>query len=288
MDTNDPQEKIHKRRGQIVSAIFGALIILLLLLPLLEYPIPPPGQEGITVNLGLPDIGDGAENAGPSAPAVSEPEPQEESTPPPPSEPEQATEPAHEEEVITSDEPDDVAIQEQREKERQRQEELQRQRQEERERQRQEEERRKREAAEQAKKDEANKLKDKLGGLFGGGEGKGNTGKEGNQGDPEGDPNADRLEGISTGGQVGGGLEGRGVRTAPKITDNSQDQGKVAVRVCVDRNGNVISAEFTQRGSTATSSRLKDKAIANAKRWKFSAGSVDRQCGTITYDFRVQ
>jgi len=29
-------------------------------------------------------------------------------------------------------------------------------------------------------------------------------------------------------------------------------------------------------------------AIANAKRWRFSKGSIDKQCGTITYNFKVQ
>lgn len=296
----DHNEQKDKRKGYTASIIAGILVLILIFLPLLKYPTPPPGQEGILVNLGLPDIGQGSENAGPSTPAVEDPveeEPEEElaePTPPPPtSEPEPDPQPT-EEEVLTTDDPTEPSLserekREQAERERQQQEELERQRQEEAERQRQEEEARKRAEAEAKKKQEADELKDKLGGLFGDGKGKGDTGKEGNQGDPEGDPDASRLEGISTGsGTVGGGLSGRGVTASPRVTDRSQDQGIVVVRVCVDRSGNVVSADFTQRGSTATSARLKELAVKNAKEWTFSSGQVDKQCGTITYNFKVK
>ena len=118
---------------------------------------------------------------------------------------------------------------------------------------------------------------------------KGKTGTSGNQGDPGGDPNSNVLEGISTGsGKVGGGLGSRGVLASPKVTDNSQKTGRVVVKVCVDSTGKVISAKFTQGGSTTTDSRLRAVAEKNALRWKFSKGTMDKQCGTITYDFKVQ
>lgn len=297
----DHNEQKDKRKGYTASIVAGVLVLVLIFLPLLKYPTPPPGQEGILVNLGLPDIGQGSENAGPSTPAVDEPieedipeEELSEPTPPEAAEPEPSDPEPVEEEVITTDDPTEPSLtererQEQAERERQRQEELERQRQEEAERKRQEEEARKRAEEEARKQQEADELKDKLGGLFGTGEGKGDTGKEGNQGDPEGDPDASRLEGISTGsGTVGGGLSGRGVTASPKVTDRSQDQGVVVVRVCVNRDGSVLSAEFTQKGSTATSARLKQLAVTNAKKWKFSPGSVDKQCGTITYNFKVK
>ena len=273
-------------------------LLLLALLPLLTFPDPPPGQEGILVNLGLPDVGQGDNNAGPSAPAEPEvaPEPvveeQEESEPIEETVEETVKEitkpePVKEKEVVKTEDPAAVALKKQKEREaaekKRQEEEAERKR-------RAEEARRKAEAEAQAKKEaEAEALKKQLGGLFGEGEGKGNTGKPGNQGDPDGDPNASKLEGISTGsGSVGGGLGSRGVASAPKITDNSQQQGTVVVRVCVDKSGKVVSSEFTQRGSTITDSRLKNLAVANAKKWKFSTGNVDKQCGTITYRFRVQ
>ena len=126
-------------------------------------------------------------------------------------------------------------------------------------------------------------------GFFGEGAGKGDTNTQGNQGDPEGNPDASLLEGISSGaGKVGGGLSDRGLVAAPRPEDSSQNTGTVVIEVCVDAGGNVISSRFTQRGSTTANAELVDIAIANAKKWKFSKGDVDRQCGTITYNFRVR
>ncbi|MCB0606659.1 MAG: energy transducer TonB, partial [Lewinella sp.] len=126
-------------------------------------------------------------------------------------------------------------------------------------------------------------------GLEGLGKGKGDSGKAGNKGDPNGDPNSSNLEGISKGsGSVGGGLGSRGVLNSPAVQENSQQAGTVVLEVCVDTNGNVIEAKYTQKGSTTGNSQLVNAAIANAKRWRFSKGSIDKQCGTITYNFKVQ
>ncbi len=297
-------ERQDKRRGTIASIIFGILVIILMLLPLLNYPDPPPEQAGVLVNLGLPDMGQGNENAGPATPAVSEPEPEEEEPerevekpqpkPQPQKEAVSEPKPPVREEVVTTEDPDALRIREEQRKadearRRQEQEAARQQAEAEAKRKAAEEAERQRQEEEARKQAEADKLKDQLGGLFGKDKGKGETGNPGNQGDPDGDPDASKLEGISTGsGTVGGGLQGRGVLAAPKITDKSQDQGVVVVRVCVDRGGNVVSAEFTQKGTTATSARLQQLAVSNARKWKFSAGEVDKQCGTITYNFKVR
>jgi len=133
--------------------------------------------------------------------------------------------------------------------------------------------------------------KGKYGGLLNGkGTGRGNTGQAGNQGDPNGDPNAKNLEGIHTGGKgrIGGGLGNRGVISEPKITDNSQKTGVVMIKVCVNKTGSVISADYTQKGSTTNDATLINIAKRNAMKFKFTAGDVEQQCGTITYDFKVQ
>jgi len=277
------QEQKNKRYGMIISVIFHTLILVLFILPFLTYPDPPPGQEGILVNLGIPDIGQGDENAGPSQPvAEAEVEPQEESEPESvPETRETPTESQPQEDIIRSEDPEAIALQ------RQREEEARRKAQEEARKRAEAEARRQEEARKRA---EADEFKDQIGGLFGEGEGKGNTGKQGSQGDPDGDPDASKLEGVSTGsGAVGGGLGDRGVaRRGPGVKDNSQSVGNAVIRVCVDKAGNVTSAEFTQRGSSITDGSLKNKAVADAKRWKFAPGDVDKQCGTITYRFRVQ
>jgi TonB family protein len=289
LDTQLTQEdEQNKKRGMIISIAIHVLLLTLALLPLLTFPDPPPGQEGILVNLGLPDQGQGNENAGPvESSEVQEETPQEETAPPESSS--SQPEPEPEREVVTSDD-SDVQIRKQKEKERKERLEQERRDREAREKAEAEAEaKRKAEEARRKRDAEAADLKNEIGGLFGEGDGKGNTGTAGNQGDPNGDPNSDILEGISTGsGRVGGGLGSRGVARTHTPQDNSQDQGIVVVKVCVDRAGNVTSSEFTQRGSTATSSRLKNLAIESAKRWKFKAGNVDKQCGTITYNFKAQ
>jgi TonB family protein len=87
---------------------------------------------------------------------------------------------------------------------------------------------------------------------------------------------------------VGGGLGSRGVKYEPKITDNSQKTGKVVVDVCVDKTGKVVSANYTQRGSTTTDSDLRALAERSAMKFIFTESAIEKQCGTITVDFKVR
>ncbi|MEY4906134.1 MAG: hypothetical protein RLZZ292_3949, partial [Bacteroidota bacterium] len=93
--------------------------------------------------------------------------------------------------------------------------------------------------------------------------------------------------GTGSGGAVGGGLSGRTGKSPGAIIDNSQATGIIRINICADASGNVVSAEFTQVGSTTSNSELKSKAIAHAKRYKFSAGK-DGDCGWVTYNFKAQ
>jgi len=280
------QEKEHQRRGLIASIIFAILVLLVLLLPLLTYPVPPPGQEGILVNLGLPDQGQGNNNASPAEPALPQPAPQQNETPAPVAPPQPQPAPSAQEAVVTTEDPEAIRLQEEAaEAERQRQEELEaeRQRELEAERQRQEAEAKRRE-----QEAEAQRTKDQIGGLFGDGSGKGNTGTTGNQGDPDGDPNADNLSGVSegVGSNIGGNLQGRGIVASPKIA-KATERGRVVIYLCVAANGSVSSARVQLKGTTAGAS-AQQLALTNAKKWKFSPGEIDKQCGTITYTFSLK
>lgn len=285
------EEPKNRQRSFIISVSIHVVLLFLLFASFLTFPDPPPGQEGILVNLGLPDVGQGDENAAAGTPDIAEPKPQPKEEPAPPkTQPASKPEPVREKEVRVTEDPEAIALKRKQEQEKKAQAEADAKRRAEEDAKRRAEEDAKRQAAEKAaaEKAAADKLKGELGGLLGSGKGKGNTGTSGNQGDPGGDPNADKLTGVSTGvGRVGGGLGGRQVTSAPTITDDSQDRGTVVVRVCVDAAGNVTSATFTQAGSTATSARLKDLALTNARRWKFGPGE-DGQCGTITYNFTVK
>ena len=190
------REEKNKKVGMRLSILVHALLIILALMPLLFYQDPPPGQEGILVNLGLPDVGEGDENSGP-APVVEEEEytPEEETAPEEevvdePQEPEVSKpEPVKEREVVTTEDPEAVALKKKKAEEeaKRRAEDAKKKAEAEAKRKAEEEARRKAEA-EAKRKAEADALKNQIGGLFGDGGGKGNTGTAGSQGDPNGDP----------------------------------------------------------------------------------------------------
>ncbi len=140
---------------------------------------------------------------------------------------------------------------------------------------------------EKAEREAAENQKKKFSDLLG--KGKGSNNNSGNQGQSNGDPDGKALEGISKGsGVVGGGLAGRGVLFTPSISDNSQKTGRVALNVCVNNKGQVVQADFTQKGSTTSDSYLINIARQNALKYKFSSSEIDKQCGTLTIDFKVQ
>lgn len=297
------KEEKNRKRAMIISAVVHAVIILLAILPLLKYPVPPPGQSGVLVSFGEPDRGRGQDMPATqqevpeeTTQEKSEEEIEEEQPEPEPVEKSSPSESAAEasKEVRTSENSDAARIAEQKKKEQERLEEEARKREEQR--QKELEEQRKREAEKRRREEAQRKAEEKrkyeeakqqYGDLFG--KGKGETDEAGNQGDPDGDPDSDILEGVSTGtGTVGGGLGDRGVARRPVIRDNSQDRGTVVVKVCVDASGNVMSAEYTQKGSFSISDNLRKKSVEAAKKFKFTSSNISKQCGTITFDYRLQ
>lgn len=278
------REEQNKRKGVITSVIIHAILLGFFLFPLFSYQDPPPELEGVLVSFGEPNTGSG--NDMPSTQNVQEVQQAEqaeeveqaETAEPQVRETEKQTEVKKEEKKLTSDDAEAIAIQKQKQKEA---EAIAK-------RQAEAEAARKKAAAEEArKKQEYQDAKKQFGNIFG--EGKGQTDQAGNQGDPSGDPSSNVLEGISTGsGVVGGGLGSRGVTHVPKITDRSQKSGRVVVNVCVDQNGKVISAQYTQRGSTTTDSELRSIAERNARLFQFTESNNQKQCGTITINFQLE
>ncbi|MCF8245151.1 MAG: hypothetical protein K9J37_05115 [Saprospiraceae bacterium] len=290
-------EKGNRQKGIIFSVVFHTLVLILAALYGFTFQNPPPEAAGILVNLGIPDVGQGDENA-PEAAAepVKQPEPEPEKEKPEPikekptpTKPKPTVEPKKE--VVKTEDPEAVALKKKKEADKRKADE-----------QAKADARAKADAkdkADAAAKAEADRkaaeaakkkaLEDmvKAGTGGGSGGGKGNTGTPGNQGDPNGG-NSDILSGKTTGSGVVEGFGGRGFTAAPKPQDNSQETGTIAVYVCVDKNGRVTSADYTQKGSSTASSKLKAIAIDNAKKYKFAAGGPDKQCGTITYTFRVK
>ena len=139
-------------------------------------------------------------------------------------------------------------------------------------------------AAEEAQKKK--QAKDRFGSMF---KKNNDTENSSSQGNPSGMPDASSLEGLSEAyGKAGEGLEDRGIVYQPQITDNTQKTGRVVVRICVDADGNVMSARFTQKGSTTTDSHLIRLAEKSAKQYKFGKSPLDEQCGNIVIDFKLK
>ncbi|MEM9918966.1 MAG: TonB family protein [Bacteroidota bacterium] len=307
-------EEKNKKIGMVASAIGHGLLILILFLSVLKYPDPPPGQLGVLVNFGdSPDVGQGEEepSAAEAPPIEREEEPEPDPVPP---EPVEEVEPEVEEEptppepvdnkkVLEDKNSKELALKRQKEKEQKEKERKERQEkerkereqkekirkeQERKERERKEKERKAREARE-AKEREAAKLKEGIGDLFGKSKSQGNSGTPGDAGDPDGDPDGKALRGISTGtGEVGGGLSGRDVVSKPRIRDNTQKTGDVMVKICVDSQGKVTSANTTLRGSTTNDPGLVKKAKQAAQGYRFEPSSLDKQCGTVKIKFRFR
>jgi len=274
------KEKKEKRKAMILSFLFHLGTIILLMLPLLQYPDPPPGQDGILIALGNPDEGTGPiEPGGPEEPApeeqIEEPEPE-----PKPAEEVKPKEKVKSTEPLISEKELEINRKKALEKKEKEERELK-------EKQEAEEKVRIAREKEEARKMEEQEAAELIKNIKKGSGG--SSGKPGKGGQAGGDADGKVEEGISTGtGMVGGGLGGRGVVSSPALKDDSNNRGSVVIAICLDKDGNVTEAKFQLQGSTITSGKLRDLAVSNARQWRFKPGSEERQCGNITYTFKVQ
>lgn len=244
--------------GLIGTLLFHGLIIVLLVIFGFSTPLPLPEEEGVMVNLGYSNQGSGPVQ--PKQPAQSQPSQPE--TSPSSSEPEdvatQNTEPAP---AINNTKSDNKESEQPKETN-----------------------------TEKDKPEEPEINKNALypGSQNSDGGSEGETGEPGDQGHRQGDPNANNHEGTpGGGGGVNFSLSGRYAKKLPKPSYDSQEQGKVVVKIWVDQQGNVVRAEPQLRGSTTTDSRLQRIAKKAAMRASFSsrAKAAEVQTGTITYNF---
>ena len=143
--------------------------------------------------------------------------------------------------------------------------------------------------------------------------GQGNTTGNGQQGTQNGSINGRGIlnggGSAGTGGGTGGGngtgngpgngggsglgtsynLAGRKQTTQPKLSESFTEEGRVVVKITVDKNGNVISAEPDPVNSNTSSSKLYALAKKAALTAKFDAkpGGVGNQFGSITINFKL-
>ena len=83
-------------------------------------------------------------------------------------------------------------------------------------------------------------------------------------------------------------ISNRQVLFIPEIIDHSQKEGRVVINICVNAKGKVVSAKYTQRGSTTTDGYLINLATKNAWLYRFSESQAEKQCGKVNIDFEVR
>ena len=127
--------------------------------------------------------------------------------------------------------------------------------------------------------------------------GDGQGGGQGDQGNPNGDPNSRNYLGDGDGKGEGGGhgdlkggayLKGR-KNTALPSPGQCPGQGRVAITITVDKNGNVIEAKLNQFKSTSVDECNINNALIAARKATFNPdpNAPDKQVGTITYIYKV-
>jgi outer membrane biosynthesis protein TonB len=252
-------EKKNKRKGIIGTILFHTLLLIAFLFMGLTYQIPPPPEEGISINFGYVDEG------------VTESEPEDKSETPEPVQEEIVEEQSSADEEIVTQEMEKAPIVEKTEQKKK------------------DPKLEKKEVIEE-KKPEVNKKALYTGKKKNKEMDEGNTGKHGNQGVIDGDPNAKAYSGggIGTDG-IAYQLGGRNPEFKAKPIYKIQEEGKVVVIITVDRLGNVVNAIPGAKGSTTLNKYLLAKAKEAAIRTKFNPkqSAPENQQGKIVYHFSL-
>lgn len=162
---------------------------------------------------------------------------------------------------------------------------------------------------------------DALSSILGNKGGDGNDGKSGNKGSANGNLNSNGYYGNGSGTGSGGGngsgtgtgsgsgtgsgngsgngggngsgsgysLGNRKALSKPQPDYTCQEQGRVAVQVTVDRNGNTVSVTAGVQGTTNTAKCLLDQAkiAAMSTKWQADSSAPEKQVGKIIYTFSL-
>ncbi len=291
----------HKKKSATLTAILLSVLILLLFYIGLTY-LDPPEENGITVNFGTMEFGMGDDQ--PLEPIRrQQPEPEEVveeevvEAAEPETEPEVVEEATQEEspseELLTQEREEAIRIAQQQEAKRKAEEAARKAREE-----AQRIEREKQAAAErerqerEAKKRELDAMMGGLNNSDGTAEGsEGDDNRAGDKGQPGGDPYAATYYGApgSGSGTGGYGLGGRSLVSNGKVQQDCNQEGRVVVKIVVDRNGKVISAEPGQRGTTNNDPCLMEPARRTAfmHRWNTDSNAPSQQIGFVVVNFKL-
>lgn len=289
----------HKKKSFSLTVFLLSAFLLLLFYIGLTY-MEPPIEKGITVNFGSMEYGSGTvqpkEKLQPKqneTPEVTEQKKEQlpEETEEPIAEP--VTPVKESEKVLTQESEESILIKQQAEAKR-KAEEAARKVKEEAERV----ERAKQAAAEKARLEEEAKKK-KLDALMGGlnnsdGTAQGSEGDDsqaGDKGQLNGDPYATSYYGSpgSGSGTGGYGLNGRSLANQGKVQQQCNEEGRVVVRIVVDRNGKVVEATPGVKGTTNNHPCLLEPARKTAflHRWNSDSKAPSQQVGFVVVNFKL-
>ncbi len=253
-----------KTKRHIIASVGTALFMFLLFLLLWFVYITayvPEEEEGVEIAFGEVEEAGGYMAEQSEAMPLPAPEP---------AAPVQPASPA-EEEMLTSEEQEALALDEAKKKR------------EAEEKARLEAERKAREAAEaekKAKETEAIAKANQFGSLFG------QSGNTTGSGDSQGNGQKGNPIGHGSVGGNSWSLAGRGIKgTLPTPSNNFKQEGKVVVQIRVNAAGQVIDARETT-GGTISDKQTVQLALEAARKAKFTEGDHD-QIGTITFIFKL-
>ena len=83
-------------------------------------------------------------------------------------------------------------------------------------------------------------------------------------------------------------LDGRGCNLLKKPDGSVTEIGKIVVEIIVDKDGKVISAKVTHKGTTISNGVMQQRAVNAALNTRFTPATAtqpEKQMGTITYEY---
>ncbi len=249
---------VHKRKSAVKTAVVMALLLLSFFFVGMRY-LEPPIEMGIEVNFGTSDTGSG--DIQPLEPVKSEPKPVETVVEESPAE--------TVEEVITQDTQEEAPVIKPKPE--------------------------KPKPKPQKPKPDAS-TSDALNSILNGQtsdgtatQGEGDDQSGGDKGQIDGNPYANSYYGGGSGNGSGYGLKGRNKTSNQKFTQDCNEEGRVVVKIEVNRQGKVINAVPGVKGSTNTALCLLEPAKKTALSYRFNADSKapTKQIGFIVINFRL-
>lgn len=294
----------HKKKSFTLTTLLLSVLLLLLFYIGLTY-LDPPEESGIAVNFGTMEFGSG--KVQPKEKIKSEPL----DIPEPPNEPEKVQEKVEEvveqetveeeivekeaptEKVVTQESEESIRIKQQKEAKRKADAEAKKAKAEA---ARKAQEAREAEAKKRAEEEAKKKKLDALIGGVGKSDGndsgsEGDDNKSGDKGNPAGNPYATSYYGApgSGSGTGGYGLNGRSLVSKGKVQQECNEDGRVVVRIVVDKNGKVIKATPGVKGTTNNAPCLLEPARKTAflHKWNLDAKAPTQQIGFVVVNFKL-